>query len=192
MDWRSGTMLKTEKPLVASLKRAVYSPQWSTKFDDACETWWFCSHLILRFPILGPADVSKVFFNSWERSWVFSRATLHVHSSWCRCLSRFAAFLGHPFWHHFWSTCIFLNEDITFTGVSWLFTILSWHPLYPSLANNKQGRPVYSPLKVKMENLGFPTSELNTYLDSNEAGRGLGFLKNSHHHFTRHLHSYIH
>lgn len=60
------------------------------------------------------------------------------------------------------------NKDITFTGVSWLFTILSWHPLYPSLANNKQGRPVYSPLKVKMENLGFPTSELNTYLDSNE------------------------
>jgi len=59
------------------------------------------------------------------------------------------------------------NPDITFTGISWLFTILSWHPLYPH-EDECRGNRIYNPIKVRMENIGLGTDELDSYLDSNE------------------------
>ena len=59
------------------------------------------------------------------------------------------------------------NPDITFTGISWLFTILSWHPLYPH-EDECKGNRIYIPVKLRMENIGLGTEELDSYLDSNE------------------------
>ena len=140
------------------------------RLDGFVQTWYY-----VDIPILGPADVSKDCKLLGEIMGFFTGQSTSNHHGAVVCPVLQLSW-DIPFGTIFGPRAV-LNEDITFTGVSWLFTILSWHPLYPSLANNKQGRPVYSPLKVKMENLGFPTSELNTYLDSNEAGRGLGFFE---------------
>eukprot|EP00438_Fugacium_kawagutii_P036130 Skav236849 [mRNA] locus=scaffold1027:338779:348010:+ [translate_table: standard] len=59
------------------------------------------------------------------------------------------------------------NGEITFTGVSWLFTILSWHPLYPWTGTDRKGT-IFCPVRVRMENLGLAAQELEQYLDSNE------------------------
>lgn len=51
-------------------------------------------------------------------------------------------------------------QDITFTGISWLFTILSWHPLYPH-EDECRGNRIYMPVKLRMENIGLGTDELD-------------------------------
>lgn len=61
----------------------------------------------------------------------------------------------------------FANNAITMTGLSWLFNILSWHPMHP-LQKSAKGGATFYPMKVRLDSVKIDSAQLDAFFDSNQ------------------------